>query len=173
VVDDENREVMEPLEFPEKGKEFGHIPGVVLVAPMKAYERIEQEEPGTDPLDGLFQPNPILFEVEPEGWHGDDVEGNVLETESTMLADPGQPFADAGRMIFGEVDEDLPWIPDLEPIEAGSRRRHREREIEPKPRLAQLRMSGQEAHGRVAPERLDEPTGFLLGFFEIPHSADR
>jgi hypothetical protein len=115
---------------------------------------------------------PVALEIEPQGGCGDYVDGDVIESEAPMAAQSGEAFPERGGVIFGEIDEHVTGVGDIEAVETRGGGGDREGEIETEPGLAEFGSAGEEADGRAAPEGVDEPARCVGRLVEFPHAAD-
>ena len=56
-------------------------------------------------VNGIDQPRSVGFDIESERWCVDDVQVEIFDVETTVLADTKDTFADHGCGVLGEVDE--------------------------------------------------------------------
>jgi len=172
VMDDEDGEVVMALQVPEEGEQFGDIPCVVLIAPVKPDQGVEEDQARPDAAGGAVEAQLIALEIEAQRGCGDDVEGDVIESEAPVEAQAGEAFPERGGVIFGEIDEHVSGVADMEAAETRGGGGDREGQIETEPGLAELGAAGEEADGGAAPEGLDEPAGVFVRLVELPHAAD-
>ncbi len=166
-------QVLGPLQLTQERQQLSDIAGVVLVSTVQPHQRVENEQARLDPLDGLCEPEPIVLEIESQTGGGDDVDGDVVDLEAAVLAEPGETLTHQRGVIFGKVHQGVAGLVRLESVETRSGGGDREGEIEPEPGLAELRRAADEADGRTAPELVNEPARSGFGLPEIPHTADR
>jgi hypothetical protein len=152
VVHDEDSEVALTLKLTQVAEQLGDLARVVLIDPVQAHERIEDEHLRREPHDRVAQPRAIDLAVEAQRRCGDDVKRDILEPESAVSADADEAFLDDGRRVLGHVEQDRAGFVDVEEIERERLRSDREREIEGEPRLAALGRTAEDADARASPE---------------------
>lgn len=157
MVDEDEREAVLALERAELAEERGDFPGRVLIDPMQAHKRVEQEEARVIAVEGGAQPGAIARGIEAEGRCDDQAEVEVAEPEAACGRDGGEARAQVGGRLLGAVEEHRPRLRHGEVAEGRGAARDRDGEIEGEPGLAALRGTPDHADALRAPEALDEP----------------
>jgi len=156
VVDEDDGHVVPSLQLAQVAKQSRDICRTVLVEPMESYQRVEQEEPGTEALEGGGKKFLIGGLVEPDDGSGDDVDIECIEVEAAVQADPREASAHVGQVIFSEVDESGAGVPHGEVTKARSSRGEADCHVEAQPAFRALRGSAQNSDS-TGPYLIDAP----------------
>src|SRR5262249_59203129 len=82
MVDESNRGVMVTLQRAQISEERRDFTGDILIDPVQAHERVEDRELRLKVGDGGPQCLLILAAIEPQRWHGDDMDIEGFEVDA-------------------------------------------------------------------------------------------
>ncbi|MBK8979613.1 MAG: hypothetical protein IPM29_27245 [Planctomycetes bacterium] len=165
VVDEHHGGVEAALEVADVAEQSGDLRGAVLVEAVQPHERIEEQEPGSEPFDGFGEPLLIAAQVEPQDRCGDDVEIERRDVDAAVVAQRFDARADLGQAVLGQVDEGRTAGAGLEMTERSGAGCDADREVEAEPCLAALGRPADQADGGAGPQSFDEPA--LLGWLGL------
>jgi hypothetical protein len=165
VMDEDDGEVVSPLEVSEVTEKAGDLDGAVLIRGVNSDKGIEEQNPWHEALDGRPQALLVAWGVKLEDRLGDDDEVEALEIEIAVTTESLEPRADLRKRIFGEIDQGATGIVDTKAVEGGRVGSDAQGEIERQKALEALSGSSDHAYGGSAPEILDEPA--LGGLFAL------
>ena len=106
VMHQHHREVQLPLQRAEVGQQPGHFAGVVLVDAVKPHQRIQQQQPGPQPLGRFQEPPAVRIAVQPERRGGDHVDLDPGQIQAAMPGHARHALADHRQGVLGQVDQD-------------------------------------------------------------------
>jgi hypothetical protein len=160
VVDEDDGHVVPSLQLAQVPEQSRDICRTILVEPMESYQRVEQEEPGAEALEGGGKKFLIGGLVEPDDGSGDDVDIERIEVDAAVQADPREASAHVGQIIFSEVDESGAGVPHSEVTEARGSRGEADGHVEAEPTLCALGRSAQDSDA-TGPYLIDAPRDTL------------
>ena len=140
---------------------------------MQPHERIEDEQPGPQPVDGLGEAAPVGVEVEAQRRRGDDLDVEIGEPRAGGGGGAVEAAADDVQGVLGGVEEDASGLEHVEAAQAGRASGDRDGEVERQERLAALGLAADDADGLVRPQPVDEPAMLLGALGQTPGGLDR
>ena len=161
VVDEEDGALEASLQAAQAVKDGRDLADGVFVGAVEADEGVEDEQAGSDALDGLGEALEVGGIVEPEGGSVDDVEVEVGERGAAGGCDAVETLAEDVRGVFGGEQEHGSG-PGREALEAGDAGGDGDGDVKGEERLASLGLAADDADALRGPEGLDEP-GVLCG----------
>jgi len=157
VMHEGDRGVVVALQRTQEAEQRGELTGGVLIDGVQAHERVEDEERGAQVSDRGTQCLAILFAIEPEAWHGDDMDIEGLEVSAGGMGNALEPPAhDWGGVLRG-IEQHRPNLPDREAAQTGRSCGDRDGEIKGEEGFAALWLAADDADGLSHPQSLDEP----------------
>jgi hypothetical protein len=87
---------------------------------MESHQRVEQQEPGVEALEGSGKTFLIHGLVKTDNGSGDDVDIERAEVDAAVQTDASDASAHLGQGILSEVDESRARVSDGEVAEARS-----------------------------------------------------
>ena len=82
VVDDDDGEIVSPLQLTQPGEERSNLARGIFVDAMQTHEGIEHEQAGSQPGDGLLEASAIGLEIEAQGGDGDHLNVEINERDA-------------------------------------------------------------------------------------------
>ena len=123
VVDDGDRDGVLTLELAQQAEQTRDICGAVFIDAMHAHERVQEQQRGSELLQGRSKPALIIHEIEPDARCRDDVQVELSNVETAMTTQTLDTTPDLVERIFCQVDECGAFARDLESTEASGARR--------------------------------------------------
>lgn len=157
MVHEYDGDVVAALELAQVREQRRDLAGLILVDPVQAHERIEDEEPWAELVDGGGERIAITVDVEPHRRRGDDVDVELGQVATGGARDTGEPLSHDVERVLGGEDQDAAGTRDREAAHARRSRRDRDGKVEREEGLAALGLASDDADGLVTPQLLDEP----------------
>ena len=101
MVDDEHGGAAPALQLAQIGEQGRDLAAGVLVDAVQPHERIEDEQTGPQPVDGLGEVAPIDLEVEAQHRRGDDLDVEIGEHRAGGDSDAVEAAADDVQCVLG------------------------------------------------------------------------
>ena len=126
---------------------------------METDQGVQQQERRADASHGVVESELVALGIEAQAVGGDDVQVEAGQIETAVAAQLGDPVADAGQSILGEIDQGGTGGVDREAPEGGGAGGDGDGEIKTKPGFAHLGASGDHTDSGGGPEVAHQPLG--------------
>ena len=172
MVHDEHGDAVAALQLAQPGEEGRDLAAGVLVDAVQPHERIEDEQTGPQPVDGLGEVAPIDLEVEAQRRRDDDLDIEIGEPRAGGGGDAVEATADDVQGVLGGVEQDASGLKHVEAAQAGRAGGDRDGEVESQERLAALGLAADDADGLIRPQPGDEPAMLVGALGQAPGRLD-
>ncbi len=173
MVDEEDCSREATLELAEVGKKRGDFSDHIFVDAMQAHEWIEDEELGSQGIDGFLQSVAVVAAIESEAGRRDDMDVEGLEGDTGGARDAGEPAADDVQGVLSSEEKHGPRLRHGKPPQACSTGGHRDRDIESEEGLAALGFTAHDADRLIGPQSFDEPAPRFGTVVELVRLGER
>ena len=157
VVDEHDGDGEPALQLAQVREQRRDLARHVLVDAVQADERIEDEQPWPQVLDGVRETLAIFDEVEAEGRRGDDLDVERGEGGAGAEGDAFEAPPDDVQGVLGREEQDAARLDGREAPEARRSRRHGDGHVEREEGLAALGLTPDDADRLGGPQPIDQP----------------